>query len=94
MSGVLKRTIHYEFDERPDFKCVRFSDWNTVITSLGVMMEPSQLVPRETGAQQLDWLDSMTRIHEMAPRPHDSTINMGGSDDLVTGYHLMPRKGR
>ncbi len=92
MSGILKRTVHFEYDSRPAYRCYRFSDWNTVITSLGVMLEPSQLVPREDGQGQLSWDDEMTRIDALQDNGSDAIL--AGNNDLTIGYHLMPRKGR
>jgi hypothetical protein len=91
-SGVLKRTLHYEYDSRPGFECYRFSDWNSVITTLGVMLEPSQLVPRETGVAQLDWEDEMTKIDAIQDNGSDAMLT--ANKDLTIGYHLQPRLGR
>lgn len=89
MSGVLRRTAHYVYDERN--RCYRFSDWNTVVTGLGVMLEPSSLVPLPENGKSLDWNDSGTKISDL--KNITSIQGLLGGTDWVTGYNLAPRIG-
>ena len=95
MSGILGRTVFYELDQRKGFDGVyRFCDWNTVITGLGTMMEPSQMVPRPATGGQLDWEDDAIKFNVMSPKNGDKP-NMSDDESMwMTGYNLMPRKGR
>jgi len=94
MSGILSRTVYYEFDQRPGYRCYRFHDWNTVVTTIGTMMEPSQMVPRPANGNQLDWDDSLAKIDIMSNLNGDKPHKLSGGPDLTIGYNLMPRKGR
>ena len=94
MSGILARTVFYEYDQRNGYKLFRFHDWNAVITGLGTMVEPSQMVPRPVGGGQLDWEDEAIKFENMS---NMSVGNPHLADDESTwlhGYNLMPRKGR
>jgi len=95
MGGVQKRVVHYEFDRSKGI--FRLHDWNTVTTSLGVMMEPSQIVPRPEEGRQLDWEDRGTQIDELKNMNADKPMQIytgGDSSTHLIGYNLQPRKGR
>lgn len=95
MSGILSRTVYYEFDQRNGYKIYRFHDWNTVITGVGEMVEPSQMVPRPIEGGQLDWEDTAIKIDVMSNmsvgNPH---LTNDPDEGWLHGYNLMPRKGR
>jgi len=92
MSGILRRTVFYEFDQRNNQANVyKFHDWNQVVTGLGTMFEPSQMVPRPINGNQLDWEDSGIKIDIMTNINADKTKAASGG---TIGNNLQPRKGR
>lgn len=94
MSGIQRRTVYYEKDDRHVAGGVfRFHDWNTVVTGLGTMMEPSQMVPRPVGGGQLDWEDEAIKTDIMSNINGDKPYLLSDDGPLV-GYNLMPRSGR
>ena len=94
MSGIITRTVHYEYDQRPEYKRFRFHDWNTVTTNIGTMMEPSQMVPRPHEGGQLSWDDAAVKIDNLQNLDGNKPHKLSGGPDMVIGYNLMPREGR
>ena len=92
MSGVMKRTLHYEYDSRPEYRRYRLSDWNTVLTSIGMMLEPSQFIPRDPAGTQLDFDDSFYRIDDMQDNGSDAIYT--ANNDLTAGSVIGFRLGR
>ena len=95
MSGILGRTVFYELDQRKGFEGrYRFHDWNTVITGVGTMMEPSQMNPCPVEGGQLDWDDNAIRFTNMKPMNTDSPHLADDAAIWLHGYNLWPRTGR
>ena len=92
MSGILRRTVFYEMDQRKgQIHGYKFHDWNQVVTGLGTMFEPSQMVPRPSYGNQLDWEDSGIKIDIMTNIDADKTKAASGG---TIGNNLQPRLGR
>lgn len=96
MAVIHKRTVYYEKKPGGVF---RFSDFASVVTNLGQMIELRQPFSRRAIGGDLgdfDPADEMSRIDEMQniDMLKEKQILSGGEYPPLHGGYLMPRVGR